>query len=545
MSAAGGGEAGEAEAAMPISWLIRIESGEDTTWYIDEVEKRFNVDIIPNGVSTQDREKLNVLIAAGDFPEAGGPQLKPAIRYYNDGVIRAIPKDMIRTYAPNYTKLLDSNPQGWLLDPNPDNENEGLGIQGTAENVDFLLSIIAFRHDWAEKVGMGLPNWDSKKIPLDRFGRVFYYDADLTLEWFEDLLIAFRDNDPDGNGKDDTIPFSAAAGKGMWETIMGAFGIGVDGGSNHAINRLVDGELYHWSIDPRYKDFLRLAARWYEEGLIDRDFADPGVDAWGKIAAGQVAAGNTLIAWVGAPWAMTRPPNIFATDEEVAQGAEVAIIAPPVGPTGIQGAPAHVETGPMGNYTFWIGDQVGDEKAQKILEIIDFMRYGEDEEFVYSSWGKPGVHFEWEGEPWKSKPLPIGFESVDSNYSKVGGFGTTYPTVYTASRFKFINTEDLGAFYDSVWIRGGNGIGKTLATRTYKYDVANVTGYTDLNKLYGDTLGIIEDTFYFDVIMGRVDLDSAWDAYVSEWRTNGGNEILAELEKAPIISEFLSGRLVY
>ena len=545
LSAAGEGEASASGAPMEITWLIRIESGEETTWYIDQVEEKFNVDIVPNGVSTQDREKLNVLIAAGDFPDAGGPQLKPAIRYYNDGVLRSIPKDMIRKYAPNYTKLLDTHAQGWLLDPNPDNENEVLGIQGLAENVDFLLSIIAFKHDWAENVGMGLENWDGKKIPLDRFGRCYYYDADLTLEWFEDLLIAFRDGDPDGNGKDDTIPFSASANKAMWEAIMGAFGIGVDGGSEHAINRLVDGKLYHWSIDPRYKDFLRLAARWYREGLIDRDFADPSVDAWGKIANGQVASANAGLSTVGAPWAMTRPPNIFATEEEIAQGAEVAIIAPPIGPTGIHGAPAHVETGPMGNYTFWIGDQVGDEKAQKILEIIDFTRFGSEEEFVYSSWGKPGVHFEWEGVPWKSKPLPIGFESVDPAYPKVGGFGTTYPVVYTASRFKYINTEDLGAFYDNVWIRGGNGIGKTMAARTYKYDVANVTGYTDLNKQYGDTLATIEDTFYFDVIMGRTDLDASWDAYVAEWRKNGGDAILAELAKAPIISEFLSGKLVY
>jgi hypothetical protein len=199
----------------------------------------------------------------------------------------------------------------------------------------------------------------------------------------------------------------------------------------------------------------------------------------------------------------------------------------------------------MGNYTFWIGNQVDDPKAQKILEIIDFTRFGEDEQFVYSQWGKPDVHFEWEGTPWASKPLPFGFEKVDPDYPKVGGFGTGYPVVYTSERFPFINTEDLSKFYEEVWIRGGNGIGKTLAQRTYKYDVANETGYAEVNKRYGDTLATIEDTFYFDAIMGKIDIDSAWDAYVADWRKNGGDEILAELAKAPIISEFLSGNLAY
>ena len=543
---AGGQSEGATEKApMSITWLMRIASGEDTTWYLDEIEKRFNVDIQPNGVDTSEREKLSILIAAGDFPDAGGPQMPPAVRYFNDGVIRSIPKSMIRSYAPDYAKFLDANPQGWLLDLNPENSDEVLGIQGTAENVDFLLSVIAFRADWAEKVGFGLPDWDTKTTPLDRFGRCFYYDANFTLEWFEELLTAFRDGDPDGNGKNDTIPFSASADKAMWETIMGAYGIGIDTGANHAINRLVDGKLYHWSIDPRYKEFLRLAERWYREGLIDRDFADPSVDAWGKIAAGRVAAANTNISWIGASWAMTRPPNIFASEEDIAKGAKVAIIAPPIGPTGIQGAPAHVETGPMGNYVFWIGNQVKDDKAQRILEILDFAKYSDSENFVYSIWGKPGVYFDWEGEPWGSAPLPKKPEDIDAAYPKVGGFGSTYPVVYTADRLKFINTKDLGAFYDNIWVRGGNGIGKTLAARTYKYDVLNTTDYADLNKQYGDTLATIENSFYFDVIMGKVDLDAAWDDYVATWRSNGGDKILAELEKAPIISAFLKGKLEY
>ena len=44
---------------------------------------------------------------------------------------------------------------------------------------------------------------------------------------------------------------------------------------------------------------------------------------------------------------------------------------------------------------------------------------------------------------------------------------------------------------------------------------------------------------------GDIDAAAEWDAYVAEWRKAGGDDIIAELEQAPIVSEFREGRLTY
>ena len=146
------------------------------------------------------------MLAAGEFPDCGFVSEEPK-KVYNEGVTRGIPKKMIRKYMPGYSKMLDERPLGWLMNINPDNENEYLAILGISEDADAPLFWLGFRVDWARNVGFELPNYEQKKIPLDRFGRCYFLDEDFTLDWLERLLIAFRDGDPDGNGKIDTIPW--------------------------------------------------------------------------------------------------------------------------------------------------------------------------------------------------------------------------------------------------------------------------------------------------------------------------------------------------
>ena len=46
-----------AAEAMEITWMMRVKSGEETTWFIQELEDKFNVTILPNGIAKDDREK--------------------------------------------------------------------------------------------------------------------------------------------------------------------------------------------------------------------------------------------------------------------------------------------------------------------------------------------------------------------------------------------------------------------------------------------------------------------------------------------------------
>ena len=277
VTASGTGAAIESEEVMQISWVVKPASGEDTTWWLQELATKFNVEIIPNGVDPYDREKVAIMVSSGEFPDAGYVNQNP-VKMYRDGVIRGIPKDMIREHMPDYSALLDSDyPFAWSHTLNPDNNDEVLVLHSIEDFSNTGLFYLGFRADWARKVGVDLPDYEQTKRSLDRFGRVYFYDRDVTLDWFEDLLVAFRDGDPDGNGKNDTIPF----GPFQWlhwsfDPIAGAYGISF---FNH-YNHLVDGELYHWAISPAYKDFLLRMSAWYEMGT-DR----PGVPKSGTVEA--------------------------------------------------------------------------------------------------------------------------------------------------------------------------------------------------------------------------------------------------------------------
>ena len=42
-----------------------------------------------------------------------------------------------------------------------------------------------------------------------------------------------------------------------------------------------------------------------------------------------------------------------------------------------------------------------------------------------------------------------------------------------------------------------------------------------------------------------MDIDARWDTYVNKWMGSGGKEVLAELEKMPIVEELRMGNVVY
>ena len=305
------------------------------------------------------------------------------------------------------------------------------------ENADTLLTFATFRSDWAENVGFTVPNLD-EAMQIDPLGRVFYLDEDFTLDQFEGLLKAFRDQDPDGNGKNDTIPWGSSNNVAWtWGPLMGAYGV------HHAPgwarpqgggNSLVDGELYFWAVSPRYKDFLLHANQWWNEGCWTasspacrsastgrrwaRASSAPARRAPGTPAGRMSASGHGR-------------PNAFATEEDVAAGAKVLMVPPPIGPTGIQGAPSGKDTGNIGGSYMNIGAKVSDEKLIKILEVLNWARYGDDRVWVQAEFGQPGVHFDWQGEEWNSAAMlrPMA-EVAEGNY-QVGGWGESYPGVQT------------------------------------------------------------------------------------------------------------------
>lgn len=536
--AKGKAEGADSTAQKPIevSYMIRIKSGEDTTWFLQEVEKATGVRIKPNGIDANDREKVSTMLATGDLPDVVVQQ--DNYQLYKDGLTRSISRAAIEKNMPGLAKRLNEDyPSGWLTYRVQGKSDEYVGITGISESSFANLWYVELRQDWAEKVGLGVPNFEAKKVPMDRWGRAFYVEENMSLEWFEKLLFAFRDKDPDGNGKNDTIPLGAnKLFAHAWTTLLGAFGVGQN------YNLMENGKLTEWNISNGYKDFLKLIQRWYKEGLVDREF--PTLDivpAWQKIEkhiVGAFAAVNVDYADTEAM--KSRPPNSFLNDEDVKAGAKAVVIPPLVGPGGKQGGPIYSSL-PIGVYGWGVSKKVDDAKLARILSMIDWMRTGSNENWVRSLYGQENVHFKWQGEAWKSAALTVDQKDIPAGNTKVGDFGSVYPVYRTLDRFVFAYPEWNNRFKN--YILRGNG--RKYEIVPYRLDLLNETRLPDIRKKSGATMDTIRDEFMFKAMTGALDIDKEWDGYVANWLKNGGQETLDETAKAPLYSELRKGIVKY
>ena len=114
---------------------------------------------------------------------------------------------------------------------------------------------------------------------------------------------------------------------------------------------------------------------------------------------------------------------------------------------------------------------------------------------------------------------------------------------YTLDRLKIIAPRPLADFQSGyALVDGGVNV---YTTRSHRADFRTETDFEDLRQRFMSTLNTMWSEFFYKGITGQIDVDAEWDAYVQAWSDAGGADIVAELEKAPIVDEFRQGRWVY
>ncbi|NQX67103.1 ABC transporter substrate-binding protein [Paenibacillus alba] len=205
----------------------------------------------------QAQEQFNLMIATNELPdviEASWGATSGAVIRYPGGPEKAILdkkiiklNDLIDKYAPNLTKLLAAHPD-WKKQISTD---EGSIYAFPFLRGDDKVRVFfgpSIRQDWLDKLGLKMPT------TID--------------EWYT-VLKAFKEKDPNGNGKADEIPIYLD--KNLFATdapFLGAWGI------NYSFYQ-DGGKVKYGPIQPEYKEFLATMNKWYKEGLLDKDFAAP------------------------------------------------------------------------------------------------------------------------------------------------------------------------------------------------------------------------------------------------------------------------------
>lgn len=189
-------------------------------------------------------EKINIMFSTDSLPDAIIGDVDMARNFEQ----LAILDDYLDQYAPAVTEFFstrDDYPQA-LLSPDGKIRSLPTGDESTQNIIDTQYWI---NGAWLDKLGLDMPE---------------------TPEELKEVLIAFRDQDPNGNGEKDEIPFTFNS---AWEwgnaidNMMGAFGVIEN--SNHVFTK--DNKVIFSAKEQGYYDALAYLNDLYKEGLIDKD----------------------------------------------------------------------------------------------------------------------------------------------------------------------------------------------------------------------------------------------------------------------------------
>ncbi|WP_077619401.1 extracellular solute-binding protein [Bacillus sinesaloumensis] len=208
------------------------------------IEEYTGEDIEMNWVPNSNySDKLNITLASGDLPEIMMVSKEPSfIKAAQDGAFWEL-----SPYLKDYPNLSKANE---IILNNSSINGE---IYGIYRSRPLGRLGVSYRADWLKNVGLEEPK---------------------TIDDFYNVLKAFTENDPDGNGQDDTYGMVVSKYEGPWDIMQTWFGAPNKWGED------ADGKLQPDFMTEEYMNALKFFKKLYDEGLVNEDFAVMDTAVW-------------------------------------------------------------------------------------------------------------------------------------------------------------------------------------------------------------------------------------------------------------------------
>lgn len=208
--------------------------------------------------------RLNLTFASGDLPDiiyAGGPNSLNAsmeVDYGEQGLLIPL-EDMLEEYAPNFYALMEENPEIRQSITTTDGHIYALPNVVQNDSASWIMGPVWYNGAWMDALGV-------EEVPE-------------TVDEFYDLMVRFKNEDPNGNGEQDEIPISDVAMNGLRGWMMPAFGIKGWGIEEH------DGQARYTFATENFRGYLEFMNKLYSEGLLDKELFSQSAEQ--KQAKGQ------------------------------------------------------------------------------------------------------------------------------------------------------------------------------------------------------------------------------------------------------------------
>ncbi|WP_284645524.1 extracellular solute-binding protein [Paenibacillus silviterrae] len=346
-------------------------------------------------------------------------------------------------------------------------------------SVTYILGndLMYVRKDWLTKLGLQPPK---------------------TLDEYVNVMRQFVEKDPDGNGKNDTIGLLMGENLIRTAPFFGAFGVPLAG--NSAVSQWVErnGTLVNAAILPETKEALRYMAGLYKDKIIDQEWAlNKNKNIEEKVASGKAGI-------FSATWFDTRGPILTNTKND--PKAEWIPLEYPVGKSGKSGT---VSSNMVTGYS------IVPATSKRVNEVIKMFNFANGKGHETIKFGLPEHNISSR----KDGKLTMNFEEHNKHVYRNNILD------YAAPWDKELDYERLDALGPEFKLKDNvTRISNALIKNAYNGPVTAGMGKNgvQLTKLMQET--------FTKIIMGNLPVDD-FDKFVTQWKSQGGDEITKEVNE--------------
>lgn len=259
--------------AITNAHALNINISDMPVW--QELQQKLNMTIEWDQVSSGMDEKKAVILASNDLPDLWLSGLTDGDLAMNQGAFLDL-TELIEQYAPNVQRMFEEV---------PDTRRMSIASDGAIYSLPSVspfcpesYTVMMINKNWLDVLGLQTPT---------------------TLDELEQVLIAFREGDPNGNGVADEIPLDWNAGRTSIfpiTALCGAWGVVQD--YSDAMVTVKDGEVdFVWATEA-YRNLEAYLNRLYKQNLINQEvFTQDYSGMMAKSKQGDVAMVGVTLGW--------------------------------------------------------------------------------------------------------------------------------------------------------------------------------------------------------------------------------------------------------
>lgn len=457
--------------------------------YTTELTKLSGVKVNYNFFEAQDINNiLTTRLASKEMPNVfqlsrtgiTDPTVKSAV---NAGVFLDL-TELLQKHGQN---LLKAFPEEVWKSPQISKDGKIYGIPKKA--AAGTTRILVIRQDYLDRLGMKTPE------TLDDY-----------LAYFEGV----KNTDMNGNGKQDEIPLALTselsqynwAFEGYFNVFPGVF-------------RWNNGEAVPDIIQPQMKELIAFMRTLYEKGYINEDmFTATLGDRQGRIQVEPIGSYLHDVTNVGSTAAGV--PSWYSDPGATGGDAVIDVVN---GPTTPEGTKRFSLLGPGFSRVYVIDAKT--ENPEEIIKYYDWMMSGKPEVVRFFTSGVEGYNYTMDNgkvvfdptaevnaaigfvqfmlgiQDWRVSDEVIAFDPQAERVKR--GKDLAMEAAVDTGMFKFMSLSDLPAFQTNPQLG------------------------SDANSLYGK--------MFANVVLGREPVDAAFDKFVSDWKKQGGDQLIQEAKQ--------------